>query len=104
MTDVIVIGGGVINVDYELVDYVNEAGQIIQLRKNKKTGDLIPAHYIQEVHSKANGKDVITIYWGPAVSKNPYLTFKYKGNKGDNVEISWVDNQGNRDTNTGKVK
>ena len=22
-------------------------------RKNKKTGDMIPAHYIQEVHSKA---------------------------------------------------
>ena len=36
-------------------------------RKNKKTGELIPAHFIQEVTSKANGKDVITIYWGPAV-------------------------------------
>ena len=73
-------------------------------RKNKKTGDMIPAHYIQEVQSKANGKDVITIHWGPAVSKNPYLTFKYKGNKGDEIEISWVDNQGNRDTKMGKVK
>tara|TARA_B100000900_G_scaffold221196_1_gene187715 strand:+ start:480 stop:788 length:309 start_codon:yes stop_codon:yes gene_type:complete len=73
-------------------------------RKNKKTGELIPAHFIQEVHSKANGKDIITIFWGPAVSKNPYLTFKYKGKKGDNVEISWVDNQGNKDSNSGAVK
>ena len=83
-----------------LIKHPMETGQ----RKNKKTGDMIPAHYIQEVHSKANGKDIITIHWGPAVSKNPYLTFKYKGNKGDNVEISWVDNQGNKDTKTGKVK
>ena len=60
-----------------LIKHPMETGQ----RKDKKTGDLIPAHYIQEVHSKANGKDVITIYWGPAVSKNPYLTFKYKGSK-----------------------
>ena len=83
-----------------LIHHPMETGQ----RKDKKTGDLIPAHYIQEVHSKANGKDVITIYWGPAVSKNPYLTFKYKGDKGDNLEISWVDNQGNRDSKTGTVK
>ena len=40
----------------------------------------------------------------PAVSKNPYLTFKYKGNKGDSLEISWVDNQGNRDSKTSTVK
>ena len=83
-----------------LIKHPMETGQ----RKDKKTGDLIPAHYIQEVHSKANGEDVITIYWGPAVSKNPYLTFKYKGNKGDSLEISWVDNQGNRDSKTSTVK
>ena len=65
-----------------LIKHPMETGQ----RKDKKTGNLIPAHYIQEVQSKANGKDVITIYWGPAVSKNPYLTFKYKGNKGDSLE------------------
>ncbi len=27
-------------------------------RKNKKTGELIPAHFIQEVHSKANGRKI----------------------------------------------
>ena len=56
------------------------------------------------MHGKANGKEVIKIYWGPAVSKNPYLTFKYRGNKGDEIELSWVDNQGNRDSAVGKVK
>jgi hypothetical protein len=35
------IGAGVIGVDYEMVDYVNEAGQIIQLRKSKSTGEML---------------------------------------------------------------
>ncbi len=35
------IGAGVIGVDYEMVDYVNEAGQVIQLRRNKATGEMI---------------------------------------------------------------
>ena len=35
------IGAGVIGVDYEMVDYVNEAGQVIQLRKSKSTGEML---------------------------------------------------------------
>ena len=35
------IGAGVPGVDFEMVDYVNEAGQVIQLRKNKATGEMI---------------------------------------------------------------
>ena len=47
-----------------LIKHPMETGQ----RKNKKTGDMIPAHYIQEVHSKANGNDVITclLYTSPS--------------------------------------
>ncbi len=74
------------------------------LRKNKKTGDVIPPHYIQEILATANGKEVITVYWGPAVSKNPYLTFSYKGAKGDKLELLWVDNKGNKDSKTATVK
>ena len=83
-----------------LIKHPMETGQ----RKNKKTGDKIPAHFIQEVVGKANNNEVITIYWGPAVSKNPYLTFVYSGDKGDTVQISWLDNQGNTDSNTTEVK
>ena len=60
-----------------LIKHPMETGK----RKNKKTGELIPPHYIQEVIGQANGKEVIKVYWGPAVSKNPYLTFKYKGER-----------------------
>ena len=83
-----------------LIKHPMETGQ----RKNKKTGEKIPAHFIQEVTCKANGKEVINVYWGPAVSKNPYLTFVYEGSKGDKIELSWLDNQGNRDSNKATVK
>ncbi|MDA7841371.1 thiosulfate oxidation carrier complex protein SoxZ [Gammaproteobacteria bacterium] len=83
-----------------IIKHPMETGQ----RKNKKTGEKIPAHFIQQVICKANNDEVITINWGPAVSKNPYLTFAYMGSKGDVVELTWEDNQGNKDSLQGEVK
>jgi sulfur-oxidizing protein SoxZ len=74
------------------------------LRKNKKTGKLIPAHHIQEVTAKAGDKTVMSAVWGGAISKNPYLSFKYSGSKGESITLSWVDNKGNSDSKTAKVK
>ena len=74
-------------------------------RKNKKTGKKIPAHYIQEVKCVHNGKDVLTALWGPAISKNPYLSFKFSGGaKGDKIDISWVDNKGEKSSASAKIK
>ena len=65
------------------------------LRKNKKTGKKIPAHYIKEVVCEHKGKKVMVAAWGVAVSKNPYLSFKFKGAaKGETVTVSWTDNKG----------
>ena len=64
-------------------------------RKNKKTGKLIPAHFIQEVTAGLNGTTVLTAHWGGGVSKNPYMSFKLNGAaSGDSLKINWVDNQG----------
>lgn len=64
-------------------------------RKDKKTGETVPAHYIKEVRAELNGNLVVTANWGPAVSKNPYFAFNVKGAKsGDTLKISWVDNKG----------
>ncbi|MFZ5555401.1 MAG: thiosulfate oxidation carrier complex protein SoxZ [Pseudomonadota bacterium] len=77
-----------------LMNHPMETGQ----RKDSKTGQLIPAHFIQNVAAKLNGKPVLDAQWSQAVSKNPFLGFKIKGAKtGDKVEVSWVDNKG--DTN-----
>ena len=64
-------------------------------RKDKKTGNKIPAHYITEVICEVNGKTVMTAYLGPGVSKDPYMSFDVKGaKKGETVKLSWVDNKG----------
>jgi len=75
------------------------------LRKNKKTGKKIPAHFIQKLTVEHSGKSVLDADWGPAVSANPYLSIKFKGAaKGDSVKISWSDNTGKSDSHTVKVR
>lgn len=83
-----------------LINHPMETG----LRKNKKTGKMIPAHHIQEVTAKSGDKTVMSAVWGGAISKNPYLSFKFSGSKGDSITLSWVDNKGNSDSKTAKVK
>ena len=75
------------------------------LRKNKKTGKKIAAHFIQKLTVEHNGKSVVDADWGPAISANPYLSVKFKGAaKGDSVKISWNDNLGKSDSHTVKVR
>ena len=75
------------------------------LRKDKKTGKKIPAHFIQEVVCKHQGAEVMKAHWGGSVSKNPYLSFKIKGGaKGEELEIAWVDNQGKSDSLSAKIR
>jgi len=71
-----------------------ESGQ----RKNSD-GETIPAHYIQNVTVRHGSRVVLFAQWGPAVSKNPYLAFKFDGGApGDSIEVTWVDNKGDSRT------
>jgi sulfur-oxidizing protein SoxZ len=66
------------------------------LRKDAN-GQLVPAHYIQTVTATHNGKTVLSAQWGPAVSRNPFLSFRFKGGaKGEKVQIAWIDNKGDQ--------
>src|SRR5512138_3898881 len=70
--------------------------------RDAKTGQLVPAHFIQEVKATVNGTPVLAADMGSGVSKNPYLGFKVKGAKaGDKVVVNWVDNKG--DTNSAEA-
>ena len=47
---------------------------------------------------------VFSADWGPAVSKNPFLQFSVKGAKaGDKITVEWVDNKGEKRTDTATV-
>ena len=74
-------------------------------RKDSKTGNLIPAHFIQEVVCKHNDTTVMTAQWSGGVSKNPYTSFKFSGAaKGDKLTLTWTDNKGESDTKTEEIK
>lgn len=92
--------GDVCNVK-TLIKHPMETG----LRKDKKTGKPIPAHFIQEVTASSGGDNVMTAYWGGSVSKNPYIAFSFSGaSKGDTVSIAWSDNTGDSDSIDVKIK
>jgi sulfur-oxidizing protein SoxZ len=90
--------GGKIQVK-ALITHPMETG----LRKDKKSGGKIPAHYITELVVTANDKPVMTAHWSGSVSKNPFLSFKYAGSKEDKVKLSWKDNTGKSDSIEKKV-
>ncbi len=84
-----------------ILEHIMETG----LRKDKKTGQTVPAHFIEDLTVNHNGKPVLTAQWGPAVSRNPLLHFNFKGGaKGDKVEISWVDNKKEKDSVTTSIE
>ena len=69
------------------------------LRKDSKTGQMIPAHYITEVTATVNGTKVLDASLSGGISKNPYLGFKVKGPKaGDKVVVTWADNKGDKNS------
>ena len=85
--------GGMIEVK-ALITHPMETG----LRKDSKTGEKIPAHYITEIVVTANGKAMMTADWSGSVSKDPFISFNYKGAKGDKVVLTWKDNTGKSDS------
>ena len=82
-----------------LMAHEMETGQ----RKDAK-GELIPAWFIQNVSAVHNGRTVMSAEWGPAVSKNPFLHFRFKGAKaGEKLSITWTDNKGDKRTDEASI-
>src|SRR4051812_28981724 len=79
-----------------LMTHPMETGQ-----RKDPDGKLVPTHFIQNIIVRLNGKTVVDSQISQAISRNPVFTFRVKGgNKGDKVEVSWLDNKG--ETNTTK--
>lgn len=73
------------------------------MRKDKKSGQVIPAHYIETVTCKSDDRPLVDCNWSGTVSKNPYLSFKYDGKKGETFTFFWQDNLGESGEQTVKV-
>jgi sulfur-oxidizing protein SoxZ len=73
------------------------------LRKDPKTGELVPLHFIKNVTATLNGKPVMEAQWSQAVARNPYLQFRVRGAKPDDeIGIMWLDNRG--ESNSAKAR
>jgi sulfur-oxidizing protein SoxZ len=62
----------------------------------RKDGDgkLVPAHFIQTITVRRNGKTVVEAETSQAVARNPVFTFRIKGGaKGDKIEVAWTDTE-----------
>ncbi|WP_018077635.1 thiosulfate oxidation carrier complex protein SoxZ [Thiobacillus denitrificans] len=78
-----------------LIGHVMETGQ----RKDPRTGQVIPAHFIKQLSVGLNGKTVIAAQWGGAISKDPFLGLKVKGAKaGDKITVHWEDSKGEKNS------
>jgi sulfur-oxidizing protein SoxZ len=83
-----------------LIDHPMETG----LRKDKATGQTVPAHFIHKLTVEHAGKTVLAADWGSGVAANPYLAFRFKGGKqGDPVKVSWQDIKGGSDSAETKI-
>jgi sulfur-oxidizing protein SoxZ len=82
-----------------LMSHEMEAGQ-----RRDSGGNLVPPHFIQTVTVTHAGRTVLSAEWGPAVSKNPFLQFRFRGGKkGDEVVVTWVDNKGQTRTDKATI-
>ena len=82
-----------------LMTHPMETGQ-----RKDPDGKLVPMHFIQSVVVKVNGRTVVDGQISQGVSRNPVFSFRIKGGaKGDKIEVSWVDNQGESNRTEGAV-
>lgn len=83
-----------------LISHPMETG----LRKDPE-GQLVPAHFIELLTITYKDRTVLSAQWGPAVSRNPYLAFRFKGaERGEKIKISWVDNMGESRTDEAPIE
>jgi sulfur-oxidizing protein SoxZ len=83
-----------------IMNHVMESGR----RKDKESGETIPAHYIKTVTLMIADKTLLKANWSGSISKNPYLSFKYKGAKGEILKLKWDDSKGKSDTAETTIK
>ncbi|MFW1677184.1 thiosulfate oxidation carrier complex protein SoxZ [Pontibacter sp. JAM-7] len=84
-----------------MAKHIMETGQ----RKDKVTGETIPARYLQELTVEHADKLVFAANMSTPVSKNPYFSFYFVGGaSGDELVIKWQENTGKSATEVAKIR
>lgn len=67
-------------------------------------GDFLAAHYITDVEILVAGRVVLKATLSRAVSEDPLVFFRINGGKPDDlVQVSWVDNWGERRADQSRI-
>jgi sulfur-oxidizing protein SoxZ len=74
------------------------------LVKDKKTGEQIPAYYINDVDVYYGSELVIHADWTIAVSANPFMACYVKADKEAPLKVVWKDNKGGVYQQTVQIK
>ncbi len=61
-------------------------------------------NFVTNVIAKVGDKVVYEMNGSGFVSKNPLLKFKFKGAKGEELDVTWTDFKGNNKSKKAKVK
>lgn len=63
------------------------------------SGELIPAHFIEELAIKLNDAIVINVQMAGSIAKNPFFTFRLKNvRNSDKISAIWTDNRQQTDS------
>ena len=81
--------GEVVNVSF-MVMHPMETG----MRKDKKTGAIVPAQYINSVKFEYNGKVITTMNVWESLSANPVFTTYMKVNGKGELRVTYTENTG----------
>jgi len=91
--------GDIIKVDFIII-HPMETGT----RKDKKTGKVKPAKYIDNVTFSLDGKPFARMKVWETVSTNPYFSVNLKVPGKGKVTVSYTDNTGEKNTKSKKLK
>jgi len=78
--------GQLVRIDSVIMHPMNTGFQ-----KDKKTGKIIPADYIDTIEVFYGGEKITTIKTTQSVSANPYISFYLKADKEAPLKIVWKD-------------
>ena len=81
-----------------LIKHKMETGQ-----RKGKDGKPIPRNIINKVTATYNGAEVFSADWAPAVSANPFLSFKVRATESGTIELKWTDDKGKVVSKSAKI-
>ena len=82
-----------------LISHIMETG----LRKDKKTGEIIPQKIINKFVATYNGEEIFSADWHTSISANPYMAFYTVATESGTLEFTWTDDDGSVYSKTAKI-